>query len=514
MKFTFLMCLGLIPIAAVQAQIDIQLEPFVNGVQQPVLVTHAGDGSGRIFVVERQGKIRVIDPEGNLLPTPFLDVGAGGLNRIDIGFSEQGLLGLAFHPDFENNGRFFLNYTRTDDDTIVSEWRVSPDPNVAYATSEQVILGPIDQPNVNHNGGSLAFGPTDGMLYISLGDGGSGNDPWGPIGNGQNTNTLLGSILRIDVDSSFPYAVPADNPFVGMSGFLPEIYAYGFRNPWRMAFDMGGDHRLFAADVGQDAREEVSIVESGKNYGWRCFEGTLDLFFTSGNCGPATVFEPPVAEYSQSAQRCSITGGYVYRGWRWPTLDGIYFFADYCSGEIFSLTETSPGVFAQTMELDASFNISAFGQDEEGEVYVCAYNQANPSAFTSIHRLIDVNAPMAPNIAPVTTEVAFGSRTVGTTSGALAATVTNTGNADLSFSSVEITGADADQFESDASPNLADLAPQTSREFRIRFAPTSPGEKSAELAIESNDPDEPTLQILLTGTGVEGSASVSTWMLY
>ncbi|MCA9449114.1 MAG: PQQ-dependent sugar dehydrogenase, partial [Candidatus Omnitrophica bacterium] len=256
-----------------------------------------------------------------------------------------------------------------------------------------VIMGPITQPEANHNGGSVAFGPEAGYLYISLGDGGSGNDPHGPIGNGQNTSNLLGNILRIDVDSASPYAIPADNPFTGMAGFEPEIFAYGFRNPWRMSFDMGGAHRLIVADVGQDAREEVSIVESGKNYGWRCFEGTRA---TGLACGTATEFVEPVGEYSQTAARCSITGGYVYRGPTHPSLQGIYFFADYCSGDIWSLVETSPNNYDMTLELDAPFNVSAFGQDEAGEVYVCEYNQGNPGAMTSIYRLIDANEPEIP----------------------------------------------------------------------------------------------------------------------
>ncbi len=494
-----------------EAQIDLQLDPITNQANQPVLVTHAGDGSGRIFVVERRGKIRIMDASGDLIFTPFLDVGFAGLGLITNGGSEQGLLGLAFHPDYQNNGRFFIHYNRTDGDSIISEWLVSEDPNVAYATSESIVLGPVDQPEPNHNGGAVAFGPDDGYLYISFGDGGSANDPHGPIGNGQNTTNLLGNILRVDIDSGVPYTIPADNPFVGMAGFEPEIFAYGFRNPWRISFDMGGSHRLYAADVGQDAREEVSIVESGLNYGWRCFEGTRD---TSLACGAATVFEDPVAEYSQTASRCSVTGGYVYRGPSYPSLQGIYFFADYCSGDIWSLVETSPDNFSMNLELDAPFNVSAFGQDEAGEVYVCEYNQGNPSAMTSIYRLIDANQTPEPEIDVDPLSLAFGDQNEGTESATMTVTLSNVGTADLNFTSMAITSGDSDQFAFDPAPDTTPLGPASSRELGLKFTPTSQGAKTATLTIESDDADEGSVGIQLSGTGTEGQSSVSQWQLY
>ncbi|MCB9769023.1 MAG: PQQ-dependent sugar dehydrogenase [Candidatus Omnitrophica bacterium] len=507
--FCFILFLS---VSQVEAQIDLQLEPVTNDASQPVLVTHAGDGSGRIFVVERRGKIRIMDASGTFLASPFLDVGSSGLNLIDIGFTEQGLLGLAFHPDYENNGRFFLNYTRTDGDTIVSEWQVSEDPNIAYATSESVILGPVDQPEDNHNGGALVFGPTDGYLYISFGDGGSGGDPHGAIGNGQNPNTILGSILRIDVDSGSPYSVPADNPFVGMAGFLDEIFAYGFRNPWRMSFDRGGTHQMYVADVGQNIWEEVSIVEGGKNYGWRCFEGTHD--YNPSNCGSATEFVDPVAEYNHSSGRCSVTGGYVYRGPSYPSLQGMYFFADYCSGDIWSLVETSPGTYTMTAELDAPFNISAFGEDEAGEVYVCGYNQNNGAGPTTIYRLIDANQIPAPEIDVDSLTLAFDEQQVGTESATMTLTISNVGTDDLTFTSIALTSGDTDQFGFDSPPDTSALPSSHTREIDLKFNPTSEGVKNAILSIDSNDPDEPTVEIQLTGTGTEGPSSVSRWRIY
>jgi len=280
---------------------------------------------------------------------------------------EQGLLGLAFHPDYATNGYFYVNYTDTDGDTVVSRFTVTFDPDAADPSSEQILLS-IPQPYSNHNGGDLAFG-TDGYLYISTGDGGSGGDPQNYA---QNPLTFLGKILRIDVDTGSPYGIPADNPFVSDPGVLDEIWALGLRNPWRFAFDsLTGD--FWIADVGQSAREEINFQDAaspgGENYGWRCYEGTLP-YNTTGCDGPES-YEFPVFEFPHP-EHCSVTGGVVYRGTSYPELDGYYFFMDYCSGNMWSLFSDGQGGWqVDDYGVFVSF-ISSFGADAAGEVYACS----------------------------------------------------------------------------------------------------------------------------------------------
>ncbi len=338
----------------------IALAPIItSGLRQPLFLTHAGDGSGRLFVVEQTGRVRIY-AEGRLRETPFLDVS----DLLSFG-GERGLLGLAFHPDYRTTGRLFVNYSRESDGaTIVAEHRVSSDPDLAEP--EGRILLVVEQPYGNHNGGMLAFGP-DGYLYIGMGDGGAGGDP----GNrGQQRKELLGKVLRLDVDGGRPYAIPRDNPFVNGGG-RPEIFAYGFRNPWRFSFDRRTG-RLWAADVGQDAYEEVSLVRRGGNYGWRIMEGA-HCFEPSTGC-PRGGLELPAVEYAHSGSRCSITGGYVYRGTDVPELRGRYLFGDYCSGEIFGVHEEEVAegrtVDQPPVLLHTDLRISSFGEDERGELYV------------------------------------------------------------------------------------------------------------------------------------------------
>ncbi len=342
--------------AAAQPAAPIGLEPVVeDGLEEPVFVTHAGDGSGRLFVLEQPGRIRAVE-NGELTERPFLDIA----DRVNAG-GERGLLGLAFHPEFPTNGRYVVNYTREPDGaTVVSEFRVSPpDPNASDAASERVLLT-IPQPYANHNGGMIAFGP-DGYLYIGMGDGGAAGDPQN---RAQDPDDLLGKMLRIDVDGGEPYAVPADNPFAeaGGNGGRPEIFALGLRNPWRFSFDRETGE-LYAGDVGQNAIEEIDIVERGGNYGWNIMEGTACYRPRTG-CDP-TGLEMPIAEYDQGGGRCSVTGGYVYRGAAVPTLRGTYVYGDYCSGEVFGLRDGR-----QTVLLEAGMAISSFGEDEAGELYV------------------------------------------------------------------------------------------------------------------------------------------------
>jgi glucose/sorbosone dehydrogenase/all-beta uncharacterized protein len=376
----------------------IQLTPVVSsGLSSPLFVGHAGDGSNRLFIVERGGVIKVLQP-GATTPTVFLDIHT----RVVAG-GEQGLLGLAFHPMYEGNGRFFVFYTRAGDGTLVIAEYGLTSFNIADPLSEQVVLTIPHPTNTNHNGGMLAFGP-DNYLYIGVGDGGSANDP---PNNAQNLNVLLGKILRIDIDSGVPYVSPPTNPFFGMVNGRDEIYAYGLRNPWRFSFDrLLGDQ--WVADVGQGLFEEVDTpIVSGGNYGWKRFEGFDCTDDTGTNCGTAGLIFP-VFDYPHSGGRCSITGGYVYRGAQQALPQGNYVFGDFCTGEILSWNGS-----AQTLELDTSQMISSFGEDEAGEIYVVNLNG-------TVSRITAVTQPCTYAINPTSQNVAAagGGGTVAVTAGA------------------------------------------------------------------------------------------------
>ena len=327
------------------------------GLDHPVAITHAGDASGRLFITEQAGRIMILD--GNqLLPTPFLDIA----DRVQAG-SEQGLLSAAFHSNFGSRGEFFVNYTNLEGHTVVSRFRVTANPNVSDASSEEVVLT-VEQPFDNHNGGQIAFGP-DGYLYIGMGDGGAGGDPFN---HGQDLSTLLGKLLRIDVDGSD--LVPASNPFVDTPGARGEIWASGLRNPWRFTFDrLTGD--MFIADVGQKTREEISFQPAdstgGENYGWRLMEGTV-CFNPEVDCNDGSLVLP-ILDY-ENAGRASVTGGYRYRGSRFPQLQGLYFFADFMRGHLFALSEDN-GDWT-THGPRRFLGISSFGEDEAGEIYFAA----------------------------------------------------------------------------------------------------------------------------------------------
>jgi glucose/arabinose dehydrogenase len=346
---------------------SIALSSFVTGFVTPVGLETPGDGSGRLFVIEQAGTIRIIQ-NATVLPAPFLDVSA----LIESG-GEKGLLGLAFHPNFSADRRFFINYTRRVGlqlQSVISEFSVSIiDPNLADPTSERPLLI-VNQPFDNHNGGQLAFGP-DGFLYIGLGDGGSGGDPFG---NGQNPLVPLGKILRIDVDGPFAlgkqYAIPADNPFA-LGGGLPEIWAYGLRNPWRFSFDRATG-RLFAGDVGQGNFEEVDLIVNGGNFGWNIMEGN-HCYPPGSSCNSAGLILP-ITEYAHDAAGgTAIIGGFVYRGTLIPGLVGHYIFGDLSSGHIWGLQEISPGNWQQTLLFTHNLTVSAFGQDSAGELYLVDY---------------------------------------------------------------------------------------------------------------------------------------------
>ena len=344
----------------------LSFEVVASGLSQPVFVTNAGDSSGRLFILERAGRIRIVSTGGSLLSTPFLDLAS----LVSSSGSEQGLLGLAFHPGYETNGRFFVAYTNPSGSITLARYTVSGDPNLADAASGVVLLT-IPKPATNHNGGMLAFG-ADSYLYLSTGDGGGTGDV---ANNAQNLASLLGKILRLDVDSASPYAIPADNPFVGVAGAEEEIWAYGLRNPWRFSFDRdSGD--LFIGDVGQGSREEIDHEAAGSaggfNYGWRVMEGSL-CYNPSTGCDPSGK-ALPVAEYdTHTAGSCAVTGGYVYRGAQSTAMQGLYFYGDYCSGRLWAMMQQSPGVWASDLIVDTAYSISSFGEDEAGEIYLADY---------------------------------------------------------------------------------------------------------------------------------------------
>jgi len=354
-------------------QAPINLVPFASGLDQPVAIVSAGDS--RLFVLEKPGRIMIADSTGQILPTPFLDI---TLEVVD-NRTERGLLGLAFHPSYEQNGLFYVNYTFGDGRTRVSRFERNPnDPNRADSTSEDIIID-VSQPFSNHNAGDMAFGP-DGFLYVTMGDGGSGGDP----GNrAQNMKDHLGKILRLDVDVATGYQIPADNPFVNDTSALDEIWSSGWRNPWRMSFDKEtGD--MWVADVGQNQYEEVSVEWAGTGGGQNYGNGT--------GCGNANLYTPPLHTYLQGFNTGkSVTGGYVYRGDTYVPLQGSYVFGDYESGNIWTLVPTGGGNYTLVThgKLLGAQQISTFGQDASGELYVAAYDEGNIYQITSSTSGID-----------------------------------------------------------------------------------------------------------------------------
>ena len=352
---------------------DIVLTEVASGFKNPVHVS--GDGGGRLFVVEQAGVIRLIE-NGKVAAQPFLDI----RNKVESG-GEKGLLSIAFHPKYKENGFFFLNYTTRAGGlyTIVSRWKRGADGRGDPA-SEQVLLK-IEQPYPNHNGGQLAFGH-DGYLYIGMGDGGSANDPHG---HGQNLATLLGKMLRIDIDRASagkPYHIPADNPFVNQRRTPPEIYAYGLRNPWRFSFD-AGNGRLYLADVGQNAKEEINVIAKGENYGWNVMEADICTPTINKRCTPIGAL--PIYSYFQHEGR-SVTGGFVYRGNRYPALCGTYLYGDYVSGNVWGLRYNGQRVSTQRHLLWTDHRISSFGQGDDLELYVVDHGG----------RILRIGAPTTP----------------------------------------------------------------------------------------------------------------------
>lgn len=377
--------------AAADSDFTIKTTPYITGLTAPVGLTVANDGSNRLFVLEQPGRIRIIK-NGKLVEQPFLDI-TSKVDELNTGYSEKGLLGLAFHPQYKTNGRFFVYYSAPSADknydhkSVIAEFKTSSINADVADTAEQFILT-IDEPESNHNGGQLAFG-NDGYLYISTGDGGGAGDKHGIYGNGQNLNTLLAKILRINVDNSKPYTIPYNNPFINKNA-RAEIYAYGLRNPWRFSFDRPTG-KLFCGDVGQNAFEEVDIIEKGKNYGWRIMEGYH--CYDADNCNREGLTNP-IYEYTHS-EGISITGGYVYHGAKIPALNKAYVFGDY-SGKLFCLVQQPDSswkksnlLIASKSSNDMECRVNSFGEDEAGELYILTQKLSGPKDKTGVVYRID-----------------------------------------------------------------------------------------------------------------------------
>jgi glucose/arabinose dehydrogenase len=339
------------------------VQEVATGLTSPTYVT-SPPGDSRLFVVEQLGRIRIIE-NGQLLPTPFLDIAS----RISSG-GERGLLSVAFHPSYKTNGFFYVYFTAANGDIRVERYSVSANANIANAASSKLIITAPHSSAPNHNGGLAMFGP-DGKLYLGLGDGGGGGDPFG---NGQNKTTLLGALLRIDVDNGDPYSIPAGNPYIGVSGARPELWAIGLRNPWRYSFDKQSG-LLYIADVGQDRLEEVNVVpatQAGINFGWNIMEGMS--CYNATTCDK-TGLQLPVIDYSHSNGACSITGGFVYRGSAMPEVAGQYFYSDYCAGFLKSFRfSNGAATDAHDWNVGSIGSITSFGEDASGELYMTSSN--------------------------------------------------------------------------------------------------------------------------------------------
>jgi glucose/arabinose dehydrogenase len=341
----------------------VQLALVTSGLTNSTGIVSSGvTGDGRLFVLDQNGLIRIVNSSGTVVSEPFLDISS----QVMPG-GETGLLGMAFSPHYATDGYFYVDYIDKDLNTVVARYHISGDENTADKSTAQVILKQ-KQPYYNHNGGAIVFGP-DGYLYIAFGDGGSAGDP---EKRAQDPTTWLGKLLRIDV-SKLPYTSPGDNPYVGQSGTKPEIWDMGLRNPWRISFD-SKTHELYIADVGQGEIEEINVEPAGKggnNYGWRCYEG--DKEFKTDGCKAKSTYVFPSLTYDHAEGRCSVTGGYVYRGQAYPDLSGKYFYADYCGGQLYYMERQADGAFKGTKAIQTPYKISTFGQDNKGELYLADY---------------------------------------------------------------------------------------------------------------------------------------------
>ncbi len=371
--------------AARKVKLQLVTDQFIS----PVNMAVPGDGSGRLFFCQKEGKVWIVQ-QNKLLPAPFLDVSSDMIS-VNPGYDERGLLGMAFHPDFKSNHKFYVYYSSPSKKAgfnhtsrLVEFTTRTDNPDLANPASKRIVME-VDEPESNHNGGQLQFGP-DGYLYVGLGDGGGGGDKHGTIGNGQDLNTLLGKILRINVNGT-PYSIPPDNPFVNKPGARPEIWAYGLRNPWRFSFDKN-TKMLFAGDVGQNKYEEVDIITKGGNYGWRILEGNHDYNVPAGTDRSSLI--APIHEYSHDVG-ISITGGYVYRGNAIPALKGLYIFGDY-NGKTFMLIPNGKKWDSAPLELTGrpaeNLQILSWGEDEQGELYMLASTSGSSGFKGAVYKLV------------------------------------------------------------------------------------------------------------------------------
>jgi glucose/arabinose dehydrogenase len=381
----------------------IKLIPITQGLENPVHITHAKDSSGRIYVVEQAGRVRILE-RGQLSPTPLLDISDRVLHQ-----GEQGLLSVAFPPGFPDVAHFYVYYTNIKGDNLVARISLRPGSDTqADPTTERVILYFNHPEQRNHNGGQIAFGP-DGYLYIGTGDGGGANDP---LGNAQNPNVLLGKLLRIDVESGVqPYTIPNDNPYSNTDGYQSEIWSLGLRNPWRFSFDREtGD--LYISDVGQNKYEEVNIQPAGspggENYGWNILEGFH--CFNSITCNE-TALSAPVVEYSHTDGNCSITGGHVYRGQTYPAMGGIYFLADFCSHRIFGLQQIA-GSWVSEILVESNHAIASFGEDQTGELFIADYNTGVVYSSMCLTEIISIDLRTFSGMSTKSFSFSFGITTV------------------------------------------------------------------------------------------------------
>lgn len=359
--------------------VGLRLQTLVTGLAFPTAITHAGDGSNRLFITEQRGTVRVVE-NGKLLPDYFLDI----TSQVQC-CGEQGLLSIAFHPDFPTNGYFYIDYIDRGGDTVIARYHISPGGNKADTKSQQIIMK-IKQPAPIHNGGQLQFGP-NGNLYIGTGDGGSFDDSGDGSGNdprnrAQRLDTLLGKILRIDIDHGDPYAIPSTNPYVHAPGARGEIWASGLKNPWRFSFDRAtGD--LYISDVGRDRWEEIDVQShdsaGGENYGWRLMEGPA-CFYLSHDCNPDGALILPAIQYSHS-EGCAVIGGYMYRGKLMTALAGNYLYADFCTGKIWGAERGKDGRWSSRLLLDSDYLITSFGEDDEGELYITHRNKPEGAVY-------------------------------------------------------------------------------------------------------------------------------------
>lgn len=476
-----------LPLAAAAEGIAPDFLEVASGLVRPVVVTDAGDGSGRLFIAQQTGEILLL-PAGGGVPTEFLDLSS----LVDC-CGERGLLGLAFHPDYATNGELFVHYTRNEGpptglETVLARYLVSAgDPDVADPGSAEILLT-LEQPNANHNGGDIAFGP-DGYLYVSLGDGGGSGDP---DENGQDLSTLYGSILRLDIDDQdegLAYAIPPDNPFVGNAEARDEIWAWGLRNPWRFSFDRAsGD--LWIGDVGQGSWEEIDLQAAsspgGENYGWDCREGAHD-FETTGCDG---TYVDPILEYANEAARCAVIGGFRYRGSSEPRLDGIYLYGDFCSGEVWATVPRCDGVWESRVVALAPGLVTAFGEDEAGELYVTEY-AGDGSATSKVHQIFLSPGSGGPDLEITPSAHAFG--LVPTGESASVEVVLDNTNAGPEAVLVELMGlTGSSEFALDPNGGSAPcgttpcLGPGTSCTVSVDLLASSEGSLAAELEVSGN----------------------------